>query len=355
MEFEFQPSNKFNVGVIGAGAVSEIHMAAYKSLRNVKVIAICDIIEEKARSLAKKWGIERIFTRYEDLFQIDDLDVVDICTPTSTHASIACDAASNKHNILLEKPMALSVAQCDAIIREVRKYKVNLCVNHHSLFYSSVRKAKSLIDSGFYNLKSLRISFKGLAINESKWSLDPENGGLLWEVGTHGAYLAHFFLPDITKVYATGNASKNPLLYDNFSVMLQTSDDAFGIMNYSLTSNQRESLCEITGSDGKQALINLRNNILIDKTKYRPKWHFDLWYEGTDFLRSWSKWAIRAIVSRKKNIEFIRSKLWLIGSYLKSIEENKSPPVTPEEGRNTIKLLEHIKKSLDTHKTIPFS
>lgn len=352
---EFQLSSKFNVGLIGAGAISEIHMAAYKSLQNVKVVAICDMIEEKARSLAKKWGVEKTFTRYEDLFEINDLDVVDICTPTPAHASIACDAASYGHDILLEKPMALSVAQCDAILKEVKKHNVNLCVNHHALYYSSIRKAKSLLDSGFYDLKSFRISGKGSKMSQPKWSLKPENGGLLWEMGTHGVYLAQFFLPEITEVFAIGNASENSLLYDNFSVLLRTRDDTFGIMDYSITSNQREYLCEITGSDGRRALINLRHDVLIDKTKYRPKWYYDFWYEGTDLLRSWTKWAVRTVTSRKKGVEFMRSKLRLMGSYLKSIEENKSPPVTPEEGRDAIKLLECIKKSIDTNKVVPVS
>jgi len=352
---EFRLSHEFNVGLIGAGAVSEIHMAAYKSLQNVKVTAICDILEEKARSLAKKYGVQKTFTRYENLLEIKDLDVVDICTPTPTHASIACDAASYGHDILLEKPMALSVAQCDAILKEVKKYNVKLCVNHHALYYSSIRKAKSLLDSGFYNLKAFRVSWKGAKMSQPKWSLKPENGGLLWEIGTHGVYLARFFLPEITRVFAIGNASENPLLYDNFFVILQTRDDTFGVMDYSVTSNQREYLCEITGSDGKRALINLRHNVLIDKTKYQPKWYYDFWYEGTDFLRSWTKWAIRTFASRKKGIEFIRSKMRLMAGYLKSIEENKSPPVTPEEGRATIKLLECIKKSIHTNKVVPVS
>jgi len=164
----FQLSEEFNIGIIGAGKMADVHITAYKYMQNVKVIAICDIIERKAQSLAEKWGIIESFTNYENLLEVKDIDIVDVCTPTHTHAPIACDALSHGYNVLLEKPMALSVAECDAIIKESRKHKVSLCVNHHALFYSSIRKAKSLLDSGFYDLQSMRVSHKGSRKDETR-------------------------------------------------------------------------------------------------------------------------------------------------------------------------------------------
>lgn len=352
---EFQPSKKFNVGLIGTGGISEMHMFAYKCLKNVNVIAVSDIIHKKAKNLAEGWGVDNVFTDYRDLLKIKDLDLVDICTPVHTHAAIACDAAEYGHDILLEKPMALSTVECEKIIKESEKHNVNLCINHHALFYSSIRKAKSLLDAGNYDLRSFKVSFRLTVRNQlPTWSLKPEFGGLIWEVGTHGAYLELFFLPDIIEVYAVGKKSDNDSLYDNFAVLLRTSDDISGVMEYFHTSNQRQHFCEISYGNGKKVEINLRHDTLIDKSKYQPKWYLEFYYDEIDLLRSWLKWAFRTLAHQKKGIEHINSKLFLMGSYLKSIENNALPPVTPQQGRDTIKLLECIRKSLDTHQVVPF-
>lgn len=341
-----------NVGIIGCGRISRVHMIAYKLLKNVEVIGVSDIIIEKAKKLANQWGIENVFQDYRDILEMKNLDLIDICTPTSTHASVAIDAAKSGHNILLEKPMAVSSSECENIIKESKKHGVSLCINQHALFFSSVRKAKSLVDSGYLNLQSFEVSFYSSMGKLPSWAFKPENGGLIWEVGAHPAYLQLFFLPDIRNVYALGKKSNS--VYDNFFALLKSSNDSVGLINCCFTSNQREFSCQITSKNGNRAKIDISLDTFIDKSKHTDRSYVKFYHEERDLLKSWMKAISRALYHRKKDYDFINSKFLLMKSYIESIENNSPPPVTPEQGKDTIKLLECIQKSLNTNEVVSF-
>ena len=87
-----------DVGLVGCGRVSEIHMNAYKNIPEANVIAVSDINIDRAKEFAQKYGIKRIYNDALKLFEIKDLDFVDICTPITTHAKLACEAAKHGQN-----------------------------------------------------------------------------------------------------------------------------------------------------------------------------------------------------------------------------------------------------------------
>jgi len=343
------------VGIIGCGEISEIHMAVLKKLENVEVVAVSDIVLKKAKRFADKWGIKKFFIDYEDLLELGELDFVDICTPVWTHASIAIDVANSGHNILVEKPMALSSKDCEKMIEASKKHGVSLCVNHHNLFYPSIKKAKALVDSGYFDLQCFEVSFyKNLYIDKlPAWAYKPEYGGLLWEVGTHPTYLQLFFLPDVRNVYAVGKKSK--LVYDGFSVLLSSSNGSFGRMNFCFTSNYKEEyLCQITSQNGNGAKIFISLDSFLDKSKYTSKAPIRFYQEGKDHLVSWTKATLRSLYHRSRYYDFMNSKYLLMKDYVESLSNKSPPPVSPEEGKDTIKLLECIKESLETGKVVSF-
>lgn len=221
------------VGLVGLGRVAHIHMDAYKAMKNlnVNVIAVSDADINRAEAFAEPYKIDKAFSNYADLFEIKDLDLVDICTPTSTHESIVCDAAKSGLNVLVEKPMGRNSKECEKMIEESRAHGTKLCVSHSFLFFPYVRRLKSIADSEGFDLTSFRTSHKenfewlkahGLA---QPWNVIPEHGGVLWEVGTHLAYIQlHFLQDDVKEVYALGAKTKYPV-WDDFIVLLRTSSN----------------------------------------------------------------------------------------------------------------------------------
>jgi len=345
-----------NIGLIGCGRVASLHMNVYAHIKDANVVAVSDIDLRKARTFADKYGIDKVFTNYTDLLEIKDLGFVDICTPTSTHARVVCDVAKSGHDILVEKPMALSTAECERMILESKKHGVKVCVCHNQLFFPSIRKAKSMVDSGDYDLASFRTCFKGSTelMGCPGWISNPGEGGILWEEGYHTAYLQLHFLQNIKEVYAVGSKVKHPV-YDVFNVLLRTSGRSYGIIEASWIAKERELSCEISSSDGKIAQIDLKCDHLLEKTGavHRHKNLVYRFYTGEKrLLGGWIHKAGTLLKTRFPSMYGL-SHFYLIKSYMESLENDSSPPVQPEEGKEVIKLLECIEVSLDKHQAVP--
>jgi predicted dehydrogenase len=337
------------VGLIGCGRVAHIHMAAYKAMNKVNVVAVSDADVNRAKAFAEPYKIDKVFSNYKDLFEVKDLGFVDVCTPTSTHKSIVCDAANFGINVLLEKPMGRNSKECERMIEESRKHGIRICVCHNQLFYPHIKYLKSIADSEGFNLTSFRTSHRqnfqwlrahGLA---QPWNVSPEHGGILWEVGTHVAYLQLHFLKDVEEVYALGVKAKYSV-WDDFIALLRTSSQRWGIMEISWIAQESEIVYEITDSSGKRVQTFLPHGYIIERMQEPPANLAGVLRNFfTDEKRLFKKWW-------KFTKDQIRKPQWghldLIRSYVDSLEKGSPPPVTGEDGRNTIKLLECIEESL---------
>ncbi|MGB9683902.1 MAG: Gfo/Idh/MocA family protein [Candidatus Bathyarchaeales archaeon] len=347
-----------NVGLIGCGRVAHIHMKAYQAINKAKVVAVADADINKAKAFAETYKIEKIFSDYKELFELKDIGFVDICTPTSTHETIVCEAARAGINVLVEKPLGRNSQECEKMVEASKKHGTKICVCHNQIFYPHVRQLKLMADSEDFDLISFRtyhrenfewLKAHGLA---QPWNVNPEHGGILWEVGTHLAYLQLHFLKDIKEVYALGTKAKYSV-WDDFTVLLRTSSQRWGIMEISWIAKEPEIVYEIVSSDGKRIQSFLPHGYVIERTHDAHANVAEVICNFvTDLKRIYKKWA-------KFAVDQIKKPNWghseLIHAYIKSIEEDFPPPVTGEDGRNTIKLLECIEESLDKQKPVEYA
>jgi len=347
------------VGLIGCGRVAHIHMDAYKKMSKVSVVAISDADINRARAFAEPYKIDKVFSNYFDLFEIEDLDFVDVCTPTSTHESIVCDAAKSGLNVLMEKPMGRNSKECEKMIAESRKHGTKLCVSHNQLFFPCVRHLKSIADSEGFDLTSFRTSHRenfewlkthGLA---QPWNVSPEHGGILWEVGTHLAYVQlHFLEDDVKEVYALGAKTRYPV-WDDFIVLLRTSSQCWGIMEISWVAKESEIVYEINNSNGRRVQTYLFHGYTIERTQEKAANLAGVLRDFfTDEKRLFAKWKKFAVDQVKKPRS---GHFGLISSYVESLEKGYPSPVTGEDGRNAIKLLECIEESLKERRSVNYS
>lgn len=350
--------NHVRVGLIGCGRVAHIHMSAYKAIPNLNVVAVSDADINRAKAFAGPYEISEVYPNYIDLFEVKDLDFVDICTPTSTHEPIVRDAAKSGLNVLMEKPMGRNSQECERMIEESRKHGTRMCVCHNQLFFPFVKHLKSIADSDGFNLTSFRTSHRenfewlkahGLA---QPWNVSPENGGILWEVGTHLAYLQLHFLKDIEEVYALGVKAKHSV-WDDFAVLLRTSSQRWGIMEISWIAQEPEIMYEVISSTGKRVQTFLPHGYVIERTQDASANLTGVarnWY--ADEKRLFKKWW-------KFTVDQVQKPSWghasLIRSYAESLEKGSPSPVTGEDGRNAIRLLECIDESLKERRAINYS
>jgi len=344
------------VGLIGCGGIAPSHIEVYKRIKNVEVAAVCDLNLERARTLATHYGIERAYKDYWEMLEKEKPDVVDVCTPVSTHARIVCDVAKTVAAILVEKPMALSVAECNEIIKAIKKHGNKLCIGHNQIFSPNIQKAKTLVNSGKFDLLCFRTtqkeSFELLRAQKlaPAWNVTPEQKGIIWEVCCHLAYLQLYFLPNIKEIYAVGGKLKYPV-HDDFTVLLRTTEQRFGIIELSWLSHETEIVYELRDSTGKRVQIYRDFDYFLENSEEPPftlgKVARNFFVDEKRVLQKWMRFGICYFRKRKFLPTFN-----LVSNYIEAVKKDLPPPVSPEDGRNTINLLECIEKSLVEKKPV---
>ncbi len=140
-------SPKLRVAIVGAGYVATHHIAALKRLDWVEIVGICDTQVDAAKTLAKRFGIPLAATTLAELSAVSPQSV-HVLTPPSSHAALTLQALDMGCHVLVEKPMADTVADCEAMIASARKNKRVLGVNHSDLFDPVIMRALAAVREG---------------------------------------------------------------------------------------------------------------------------------------------------------------------------------------------------------------
>ena len=137
------------VAIIGTGAISPSHIEAYLQFKDrCKIVALCDLYPEKAEVRREQYGLEaKIVQDYKKLLQ-EGIDLVSICMPPYVHAQVAVDFLNAGSHVIVEKPMAASLKECDDMIEAARNNDKVLSVIAQNRFRNPIMKLKQVLDSG---------------------------------------------------------------------------------------------------------------------------------------------------------------------------------------------------------------
>jgi predicted dehydrogenase len=146
-----QPSEHrpIRIGLIGAGQRAQQHLENYQGIPGAEIVAIADINEALAQSVAAKFKIPNIYADYHDLLRRDDLEAVDICLHNNLHRPAAVAAMEAGKNVYCEKPMAGSYADAKIMYDTAQALERKLAIQLFTLFKPYTRAAKLLIDGGY--------------------------------------------------------------------------------------------------------------------------------------------------------------------------------------------------------------
>lgn len=139
---------KIKVGIIGLSGIVRKHCEAIQHLENVEVIAVADLLEERRNEYMSKYDIPRGYKNHLELLEDKEIDAVAITLGHHLHHRLTMDACNAKKHVLVEKPMALSLAQCDEMIKVAADNQVKLMVGLSQHFYGTSLKAKEIMNSG---------------------------------------------------------------------------------------------------------------------------------------------------------------------------------------------------------------
>ena len=171
-----------NIGIIGAGFFGEKHAQAIAALNDAQVVAATRNDPAALTAFTQRFG-GRGYSDYRVLLADPTVDAVLIATPHHLHTAIAIDAAQAGKHILLEKPMAPTLAECDQILQAVDAADVRLMVGHINQFAPTYRMAKAMIASGETGEVVHGVSTMNklwMESNRRDWHLDRSTGGGMW-------------------------------------------------------------------------------------------------------------------------------------------------------------------------------
>jgi UDP-N-acetyl-2-amino-2-deoxyglucuronate dehydrogenase len=138
-----------NVVIVGTGAISSAHINGYLELGDrCKIVALCDIYPEKAKQLASEFNLDvDVYDDYSKLLVRSDIDLVSICTPPYTHAEIAIKFLNAGKHVLVEKPMASTLEECDAMNEAAKRNHKVLSVVAQNRFTNPMKKLKKVLET----------------------------------------------------------------------------------------------------------------------------------------------------------------------------------------------------------------
>jgi len=142
--------DKVRVAVVGTGGIANYHMQVYSAIKDIQVVAACDIIKEKAVQFAERWNIPKknVFTSYNKMLEMDRIDTVSVCTYNMAHRRPTVAALEAGKHVLCEKPMAATLADATAMVRAAKKSGKILHIAIHSRFQPHIVMAQKIVKAG---------------------------------------------------------------------------------------------------------------------------------------------------------------------------------------------------------------
>ena len=263
------------LAVIGAGRAGSLHATNLaESIPAAAVTTVIDEREEAARHLARAVGAEAVFTSLTEALRADRFDAVVITTPTFTHHDLVIQATSAGKHIFCEKPMALSVAECDAMESAARQSGVTLQIGFMRRFQPEFVEAKRRVLAGDIGqpmvIKSLT---RGPGLPPAwAWDLSRSNG-MLAEVNSHDFDCVRWLVgSEIARVYtetanykgaARGVAAAD--FYDNAVVSLRFASGAIGTIDGTCPADYGyDARVELLGSEGLLLIGDVRGQPILE-------------------------------------------------------------------------------------------
>ncbi len=136
------------LGLIGAGGISQAHCRAMAKVDGAEIIAASDLIQANLDRMEERWGVTNLFTDYNEMLKMDELDAVLVCTPTAVHAPPTVAALKAGKHVLCEKPMEATQDAATEMVRAAHETGNILMIALKLRYTPQVIKAKSIVDAG---------------------------------------------------------------------------------------------------------------------------------------------------------------------------------------------------------------
>lgn len=267
---------RLRVAVVGCGAIgTRRHIPEYADIPAVELVGFCDVLPERARAMVDRYGTGAAYTDYAAMIRELKPDAVSVCVPNALHAAVAIAAANAGAHVLVEKPMAVSEEEGQAMIAAAARNGVQMMLGHNHRFMPAHIKAREILLSGrMGRVISFRTTFghKG----PESWCMDGPDSwffkkeqafvGAMGDLGIHKADLMRWLLNDeVVEVAAMiGTLDKvGTDVDDNAICILRMKSGALGSLTASWTYYRGEDSSTIIWCEQGVLKIDTKANAQV--------------------------------------------------------------------------------------------
>jgi UDP-N-acetyl-2-amino-2-deoxyglucuronate dehydrogenase len=334
-----------NFAIVGCGHIANKHIEAIRNVNGAHLAALCDTNIKQLEQFSIDNNVPGYTSIEEMLSEDKSIDLVCICTPSGIHASLAIKAAEAKKHVIIEKPIALTLKDADAIINACEKNGVKLSIVHPNRFRPAIVELKKAMDDGLFG----KISHANATV---RWNRNQDyydqaawrgskamDGGVLMNQAIHNLDLLVWLLGGVNDVKAFTATRLRDIECDDVAVAsIRFNSGALGVIEAATTiypKNYEESL-SIFGEKGSAVIAGQNANRI-------RHWVFESLSDDI------SQQIIKSIDEDPNGISGHQH---IITDMMYAIKHNRKPIITGEDGRNALKLVLAIYEAAEKNKTI---
>ena len=230
--------DRLKAAIIGGGTWGKAHAEIYATHHLSELVAVCDISEERGRTIAEEFNVE-FFTDYEQMLDTVECDLVSVVTPDFAHARPIVAAAERNKHILCEKPLATSHEDLNLILDSVKGKNIRVMVDLHNRWNPPVCKIKSDVDAGkIGKIVSAYIRLNNIIYVPTEMLSWAERSSILWFLGSHSVDVLNWIIgAKVARVYAVSYegilTSRGINVPDLYQTILEYSSGAVATMENS--------------------------------------------------------------------------------------------------------------------------
>ncbi len=202
---------KLRVAIIGCGGIAQTHLKAFREIPEVEIVAGVDIKRDRLDIIRDTWGLpeEALFTDWKEMLRKIKPDAVDVCTPNGVHCAPVVDACKAGCHAFVEKPMAMTPAECEQMIAAAKKSNVKLSVGFQWRYHPKTTALINARNKGqFGNIMAVKcqaLRRRGIPNWGVFGQTELQGGGPMIDIGVHILVCAYAFMGSPRPVAASGN------------------------------------------------------------------------------------------------------------------------------------------------------
>ncbi|MEA5024035.1 Myo-inositol 2-dehydrogenase [bioreactor metagenome] len=338
---------KMRFAIIGCGRIAPKHAESIVALEEAELVAVCDIVPERAQAFADKYGAKP-YTSYEEMLAKEEIDVVTIATESDLHAPIGITCAKAGKHVMVEKPMAMTLASADELIRTCHEEGVKLSVIHQNRYNKSIKLMRQALEEGRFGKLTHGQATVRWNRNDAYYAQAPwrgtklQDGGVLMNQSIHNIDLLQWTLGPVESVFGyTRTALRKIEMEDVGVAVIKFKNGALGVIEAASTiypKNIEETL-NIFGETGSVMVGGIAVNRI-------ETWEFpDSEEEKKQIFASQENDPPNVYGFGHREV---------MKDMIDAIREDRAPAIPGEEGRKALEIILAIYKCQETKEPVIF-